>query len=117
MNLYSYFRDEIASSLAALAASGKLPAGLDSERVTAEPPREAAHGDVSTNAALVMAKPAGMKPRDFAAVLAEALGGRQDVLKVEIAGPGFVNLRLRPSFWHARLAEILREGEIGRAHV
>jgi arginyl-tRNA synthetase len=111
MNLYSYFREEIASSLAALAASGKLPSGLDSERVTAEPPREAAHGDVSTNAALVMAKPAGMKPRDFAAVLAEALGGRQDVLKVEIAGPGFVNLRLRPSFWHERLAEILGEGE------
>ncbi|MBM3538683.1 MAG: arginine--tRNA ligase [Alphaproteobacteria bacterium] len=111
MNLYSYFREEITSSLAALAASGKLPSGLDSERVTAEPPREAAHGDVSTNAALVMAKPAGMKPRDFATVLAEALGSRDDVLKVEIAGPGFVNLRLRPAFWHERLAEILREGE------
>lgn len=111
MNLYSYFRDEIASSLAALSASGKLPAGLDSGRVTAEPPREAAHGDVSTNAALVMSKPAGMKPRDFAGVLAEALGGRPDVLKVEIAGPGFVNLHLRPSFWHTRLGEILRDGE------
>ena len=111
MNLYSYFRDEIASSLAALAASGKLPAGLDSGRVTAEPPREAAHGDVSTNAALVMAKPAGMKPRDFAAVLMESLSRRDDVAKAEIAGPGFINLKLKPSFWHDRLGEILREGE------
>lgn len=111
MNLYSYFRDEVASSIEALAAAGRLPAGLDSTRLTVEPPREAAHGDISTNAALVMAKNAGMKPRDFAALLADALGKRDDVAAAEIAGPGFINLRLRPGFWHARLAEILREGE------
>ncbi len=111
MNLYSYFRDEIASSLAALSASGKLPANLDASRLAVEPPREAAHGDLSTNAALVMAKNAGMKPRDFATVLMESLSGRPDVAKAEIAGPGFINLRLKPSFWHDRLGEILREAE------
>jgi len=111
MNLYSYFRDEIASSLAALAASGKLPAGLDASRMTVEPPRDASHGDLSTNAALVMAKPAGMKPRDFAATLAAELTGRSDVASADIAGPGFINLKLKPTFWQARLAEILREGE------
>jgi arginyl-tRNA synthetase len=111
MNLYSYFRDEIASSLAALAAAGKLPAGLDASRITVEPPRDASHGDVSTNAALVMSKPAGMKPRDFAGLLAAELGGRSDVTAAEIAGPGFINLKLKPAFWQSRLADILREGE------
>src|SRR5688572_6296407 len=111
MNLYAYFRDEIAASLHALSASGKLPAGLDGARITVEPPREAAHGDVSTNAALVMSKSIGMTPRDFAAVLVQALGGRADVAAAEIAGPGFINLRLKPTFWQERLADILREGE------
>jgi arginyl-tRNA synthetase len=111
MNLYSYFRDEIASSLAALSAAGKLPAGLDASRLTVEPPRDASHGDVSTNAALVMAKNAGMKPRDFATVLAAELGGRSDVAGTEVAGPGFINLTLKPSFWQARLSEILSAGE------
>ncbi len=111
MNLYSYFRGEIATTLEQLAADGKLPRGLDASRLTVEPPREAAHGDISTNAALVMSKAAGMKPRDFAAVLAEALGKRADVAGAEIAGPGFINLRLKPEFWHARLADMLREGE------
>ncbi len=111
MNLYSYFRGEIAASLQALAASGKLPAGLDDTRMTVEPPREAAHGDLSTNAALVMSKPAGMKPRDFAVLLADALKGRDDVTSAEIAGPGFINLKLKQGFWHDRLAEILRDGE------
>jgi arginyl-tRNA synthetase len=111
MNLYSYFRDEIIASLATLAASGKLPSGLDGARVAVEPPRDAAHGDISTNAALVMSKPAGMKPRDFAGLLADVLKERADVEGTEIAGPGFINLKLKPSFWHARLADILRDGD------
>ncbi|MBV8534930.1 MAG: arginine--tRNA ligase, partial [Alphaproteobacteria bacterium] len=111
MNLYSYFRDEIASSLAALAASGKLPGPVDTARLTVEPPRDASHGDVSTNAALVMAKDAGMKPRDFAALLAGELARRDDVAAADIAGPGFINLKLKPEFWHERLREVLKEGE------
>jgi arginyl-tRNA synthetase len=111
MNLYSYFRDEIASSLAALAASGKLPGPADMARLTVEPPRDAAHGDVSTNAALVMAKDAGMKPRDFAALLAGELARRDDVIAADIAGPGFINLKLKPGFWHERLRDMLKEGE------
>lgn len=111
MNLYSYFRDEIASSLAALAASGKLTGHLDTSRLTVEPPRDAAHGDISTNAALVMAKDAGLKPRDFASLLAGELARRSDVAAADIAGPGFINLKLRPTFWHDRLRDMLAEGE------
>jgi arginyl-tRNA synthetase len=111
MNLYSYFRDEIASSLAALVAAGKLPRAADVARLTVEPPRDAAHGDVSTNAALVMAKEAGLKPRDFASVLAGELARRSDVAAADIAGPGFINLKLKPEFWHERLRDILKDGE------
>ena len=111
MNLYSYFRDEIASSLAALAASGKLPRPVNAARLTVEPPRDPSHGDVSTNAALVMAKDVGMKPRDFASLLAGELAHRDDVAAADIAGPGFINLKLKPGFWHERLRDILKEGE------
>ncbi len=111
MNLYNYFRDEVIRNLGELAAAGKIPGNLDLSRVTAEPPREAAHGDVSTNAALVLAKAAGMKPRDIAALLVERLKTHPDVVDAEIAGPGFVNLRLSPGFWRTRLVEILEAGE------
>ena len=80
-------------------ADGKLPAGLNADRMVAEPPRDAAHGDAATNAALVMANQAGMKPRQFAEILAEGLKALPIVDNVEIAGPGFVNLRLSKAFW------------------
>ncbi len=111
MNLYSHFRDATLSALKALADSGKLPAGLDTSKVTAEPPREAAHGDVSTNAALVLAKAAGKKPREIAELLLGELKRHEDVEAAGIAGPGFINLRLQPGFWRARLAEIVAAGE------
>ncbi|HEX6979372.1 MAG TPA: arginine--tRNA ligase [Alphaproteobacteria bacterium] len=111
MNLYNYFRDEVIRNLGELAAAGQIPGNLDLSRITTEPPREAAHGDVSTNAALVLAKAAGMKPRDIAALLVERLRAHPDVIGAEIAGPGFVNLRLSAGFWRARLAEIIATGE------
>ncbi len=110
MNLFKYFRDEIVTIVGRLAAAGTLPAGLDTGRVTAEPPREAEHGDVATNAAMVLAKAAGMKPRDLAEVLAAELRAHPAVTAVDIAGPGFINLRLAESFWFDRLAEVLRAG-------
>ncbi|MBI3454077.1 MAG: arginine--tRNA ligase [Rhodospirillales bacterium] len=111
MNVFSYFREQVVKELETLAAAGKLPPGLDTARVTVEPPREAAHGDISTNAALVLAKAAAMKPRDVAALLVERLRSHPEATAADIAGPGFVNLRLRDSFWQTRLGDILRTGE------
>ena len=98
MNLFAYFRTEIVQALERLAASGRLPAGLDVARVAVEPPREAAHGDVSTNAALVLAKAAGLPPRAIAELVAEALRAHPAVTEVSIAGAGFVNWRLAGRF-------------------
>jgi arginyl-tRNA synthetase len=104
MNLFKYFREEIIKSIEAV-----VP-GLDTSKVTAEPPRETSHGDVATNAAMVLTKAAGMKPRDLAEKIAAALRAHPAVTEVEVAGPGFINLRLADSFWFERLAEILEAG-------
>ncbi len=110
MNLFKTFRDDIIAALARLAEQGRLPAGLDTSKVTAEPPREAAHGDISTNAAMVLSKAAGMKPRDIAELLAAELRALPSVTSAEIAGPGFLNLRLADSIWYAQMADLLRAG-------
>src|SRR5882757_9318102 len=110
MNLFKYFKDEIQVEIERLAGEGGLPAGLDLERIAVEPTRDPAHGDISTNAAMVLAKPAGKNPRALAVLLADALRGHAAVTAAEVAGPGFVNLRLGDTFWHARLAEILGSG-------
>ncbi|MGE5478318.1 MAG: arginine--tRNA ligase [Bacteroidales bacterium] len=110
MNLFKYFKEEINGALERLVAAGKLPQGLDTSKVTAEPPREASHGDVATNAAMVLAKAAGQKPRDLADALAEELRKHPAVTAVEVAGPGFINLRLADAFWYDRLAEVLAAG-------
>ena len=110
MNLFKYFRDVVVDELEQMTAAGGLPSGLDTSRVAVEPPRERTHGDLSTNAAMVLAKPAGMKPRDLAAALAARLEKNAEVTGVEVAGPGFINLRLAPAVWYARVDEILRAG-------
>jgi arginyl-tRNA synthetase len=110
MNLFAEFKNRIAATVAALQAEGVLPAGLDLAKITAEPPRDAGHGEISTNAAMVLSKAAGMKPRDLAQLLAERLGGLPGVEKAEVAGPGFINLRLAASFWHDRLRDVLVAG-------
>ena len=110
MNIYQHFRDEILSIVDELAGQNVIPAGMDTGRITVEPPREAGHGDMATNAAMVLSKAAGMKPRDLAAVLSERLNTIQWVHETEIAGPGFINLRLESPYWHQRLEEILQNG-------
>lgn len=104
MNLFKQFRQEIVTIL------DRIIPGQDTSKVNAEPPREEAHGDVATNAAMVLSKAAGMKPRDLAERLAEELRRLPSVEQVEIAGPGFINLRLADSFWAAQLGDILRSG-------
>ncbi len=118
MNIYALFADRIEAALTALRDEGVLPAETGMQGVTAEPPREAAHGDVATNAAMVLAKPAGMPPRELAEKIAAKLRGTPDVAAVEVAGPGFINIRLADGFWPKVLAAILREKEAyGRSAV
>ncbi len=110
MNLFGHFREQVASTIIGLMGEGRLPAGLETQRITVEPPRDPAHGDVATNAAMVLAKDAGMAPRTLAAVIAERLKETEGVAGSEVAGPGFINLTLTQSFWYQRLAEILTSG-------
>ena len=98
-------------ALTDLAAAGVLPEGLDTERVSVEPARDPAHGDAATNAAMVLAKPAGRKPMAIATPLAEALMRDPDVAHAEAAAPGFVNLRMRDAFWQRQVAVILEAGD------
>ncbi len=110
MNLFAHVHGLVEQALSTLAAEGSVPAGLDLSRVVAEPPRDPAHGDVSTNAAMVLAKPTGLQPRAIALKLVERLKRHDSVTAANMAGPGFINLRLADRFWHERLAEILRAG-------
>ncbi|WP_338425388.1 arginine--tRNA ligase [Sphingopyxis kveilinensis] len=104
MTLFRRFSDHIGSALDALAARGAIPADLDRSAVSVEPPRDAAHGDVATNAAMVLAKPAGMNPRALAELLAAELGALDEVVEASVAGPGFINLRLADDSWRDELA-------------
>jgi len=110
MNLFRDMRGRLLEALQALVAEGKLPEGLETARVAVEPPRDASHGDMAANAAMVLAKDARMKPRDLAGLIAEKLEAVPGVASAEIAGPGFINLRLDATVWHGCLGEILEEG-------
>jgi arginyl-tRNA synthetase len=107
MNYFKYFREELIKTIERLADFGQVPAGLDLTRVAVESPRDPAHGDLATNAAMVLAKPAGLKPRELAERLAAGLQGHGDVEAVDVAGPGFINIRIRPQAWHRVLREVL----------
>ena len=111
MNIYKYFSVVVQGILADLAASGSLPAGLDTSRVAVEAPRDVTHGDLATNAAMVLSKAAGMKPRDLAELLVPKLVAHHEIVSAEIAGPGFINLRLSEAFWRERLKDVLVAGE------
>ena len=114
--LFHIFQNHIDAILDDLTDEGILPAGIDRSNVTLEPPRDPLHGDLSTNAAMVLSKAAGMKPRDLAEKIAEKLGTLDDVQSVDIAGPGFINLRVARSVLLGELLEIDRLGsQYGRS--
>lgn len=116
MTLFSRFSDHIGTALDALATRDALPAGLDRSAISVEPPRDPAHGDVATNAAMVLAKPAGMNPRALAELLVAELGALDEVTEASVAGPGFINLRLVDDSWRDELALIFSEGgDYGRS--
>ncbi|MFC3173321.1 arginine--tRNA ligase [Novosphingobium bradum] len=114
--LHARFAGHVAAALEALVAAGALPAGLNHAAVTVEPPRDPTHGDLATNAAMVLAKPAGMNPRALAEALVGELTKIPEVTAAEIAGPGFINLRVAPQAWLAELAAIAAlGGDYGRS--
>ena len=118
MNLFDEFRAAVLAALDTLEAEGMLPAGLDRSNIAVEPPRDAAHGDMATNAAMVLAKPAGKAPRVIAEALAAKLAADPRIASADVAGPGFLNLRLSPDVWQAQIAVILKAGaDYGRSTV
>jgi arginyl-tRNA synthetase len=111
VSLYAQYAALLDGVLDDLVAQGALPSGLDRRNVTVEPPRDPAHGDLATNAAMVLAKPAGTNPRALAEAIKPKLEALPPVTSVEIAGPGFINLRLNPDAWRDELRTILSEGD------
>ncbi len=109
-NIFAEMLDRVRRASNDLIAAGVLPVGIDLSRVTMEPPRDAAHGDMATNAAMVLAKDAGRKPRELADALGERLRADDLVAKIEIAGPGFINLTLKPSAWLGTLRGAVQLG-------
>jgi arginyl-tRNA synthetase len=117
-NIFAAVLDTVRAAGDALVAEGVLPAGIDQSRVVVEPPREAAHGDMATNAAMVLAKDAGKKPRELAEAIAAKLRADSVVAKAEVAGPGFINLTLEPSAWIDALRAVLDAGaQYGRSDI
>ncbi|MDP6345242.1 MAG: arginine--tRNA ligase, partial [Alphaproteobacteria bacterium] len=110
MNPYADIREQVIALIEGLSADGTLAGELDCAGVTVEAPRDPSHGDMATNAALVLAKQARMKPRDIAEPLAAGLAALDAVEAAEVAGPGFINLRLSDGFWRGCLLQVLDAG-------
>ena len=110
MNIFKDFQKNIKDIITSLSDGGKLPKEMDLSNITAEAPRDPSHGDIATNAAMVLVKQAKMKPRDIAEMIADGLAKIETVEKVDIAGPGFINIRLKPNFIQKQVATILDKG-------
>lgn len=118
MNLFADFEVRIKEALESIDLIREKRESVDFNRLTVEPPRDPSHGDVATNAAMVLAKPLGTNPRALADVIAERLKQDADIVDVTVAGPGFINIRLSSAYWQRLLASIIRDGEgYGRSAV
>ena len=118
MNIFADFNERVVKAVEGLGLEAKDGGALDLSRIAVEPPRDASHGDLATNAAMVLAKPAGRNPRVLAETIAAALRADKDIVKVDVAGPGFVNLKLSDAFWQAHLVAILATGtDYGRSTI
>src|SRR5713226_7016884 len=111
MDPFALFAGHVRDIVAALVRSGALKGAPDTSKIVVEPPREADHGDLATNAAMVLAKDAGIKPRELAVMIAHKLLDVPRVLQAEVAGPGFINISLAPEFWLDALGAALKEGQ------
>lgn len=110
MDIFASIETRVETALKELVAEGFLPSGLAIPHIDAEPPRDPSHGDVATNAALVLAKAAGKKPRDIADALARKLSAASDIEKVDVAGPGFINVTFKQNVWFEIIREVLTAG-------
>jgi arginyl-tRNA synthetase len=110
MNIFADFQTHILAAVQALVADGVLPSGLDLSKIAAEPPRDASHGDIATNVAMVLAKPAGLNPKVLAEAVIEKLKTNTDIASLSIAGPGFINAKLVDAVWPKMLADVLAQG-------
>ena len=118
MNVFKDFESRIRQAVLALDVVKEKGGDVSFERLTVEPPRDPAHGDISTNAAMVLAKPLGMNPRALADMIAAGFAGDEDVAETSVAGPGFLNFRLTPAFWRRLAVAIIREGTgFGRSNL
>ncbi len=118
MDVFAQIENRVAAALDALKAEGGLPADVSTTGIEVETPRDPTHGDLATNAAMVLAKPARMKPRDIADKLQAKLAGAEGIEAVSVAGPGFLNLTLKPEVWHGLVRAILDAGpSYGRSNV
>src|SRR6187455_1884225 len=110
LHLFADVLARVHAACRTLAVEANWPEGTDFSRVVVEPPRDASHGDMATNAAMVLAKEARTKPRDLAEQIATRLRADDLIASVDVAGPGFINLTLKPSAWSDALRTVLREG-------
>jgi arginyl-tRNA synthetase len=118
MNLFADIRSLVLTALDEMVVQGDLPGGLNTDNVTTEPPRDASHGDMATNAAMVLARPAGLKPRDIAEKLALILARDPRITSADVAGPGFLNLSLEPAVWQSVARTVLDAGSVyGRGDI
>ena len=117
MNLFADIRALVVTSLEGMVQAGVLAEGLSFDNVTVEPPRDASHGDMATNAAMVLAKPSKMKPRDIADALAAALLNDPRIEAAKTAGPGFLNLRLSKSLWQGVVKSALVDAQFGQSNL
>ncbi len=117
MNLFADIRALVVTCLDTMMTEGTLPAGLVLDNVAVEPPRDAAHGDMATNAAMVLAKPSKMKPRDIAEALSVKLLEDDRITSADVAGPGFLNLRLAAPVWHGVISSALTDASYGRSQM
>lgn len=118
MNLFANVHELVLESLASLQSSRALPADLDFKNVTVEAPRDSSHGDMSTNAAMILAKQAKMRPREIADLLLKKLVSNTQIEHIEVAGPGFLNLTLSKSIWLEAIPQIVKlNKEFGRSSI
>jgi len=111
VNIFNRFKDQLLKCIGELQNRGELPENLDMASISVEPPRNPDHGDVSTNAALLLAGVLKRNPREIATLLADSLAGPDEFLAIEVAGPGFLNVRFSQKFWHNVLEQIIVLGE------
>jgi arginyl-tRNA synthetase len=117
-NIFAVVLNKVRAANQALVAAGALPTDIDQSRIVVEPPRDAAHGDMATNAAMVLAKDAAKKPRELAELIAARLRTDDLIAKVDVAGPGFINMTLKPAAWIEALRAVLHAGsDYGRSAV